>query len=288
MTARRHPRPRAAAPPHDWRGALQALGAGRGYFESLGADHAALFIDDGPRLIVTFEDAQTVNAGRGHATFGQRIAAVQGWSHLCLVADGPTFYRDDTVFRFFDRLVADAFFEDFDHVLIYGAGMGAYAAAAFSVTAPGATVVAVQPVATLDPAVTGWDPRLAPFHRLAASHRYRHAPDMIEGAGDVFIVFDPCEPLDAAQAALFDHPFVQPLYCRTLGPQIEDALRRMGMLDAMLLAAGAGRLSASQFHDLYRARRRDGVYLDRLYARLRFAGKTGAALCIARRRAALR
>ena len=287
MNARRRSHPRAAAPPRDWRAALRKLGDEHGYFECLGADHGALFIDDGPRLIVTFEQAHALTPGRSHATFGQRLAAVQGWSHLCLVADGPTFYRDDTVFRYFDRLVEDAFFEDFDHVLIYGAGVGAHGAVAFSVTAPGATVVAVQPVATLDSAVTGWDPRLAPFRRLAASHRYRHAPDMIEGAGDVFIVFDPFEPLDAAQAALFDRPFVQPLCCRNLGPQIEDALRRMGMLDAMLLAAGAGKLSAARFYDLYRARRDDGVYLDRLYARSRFAGKTGLAQCISRLRAAL-
>jgi hypothetical protein len=49
------------------------------------------------------------------------------------------------------------FFDDFDQVVFYGAGQCGYAAAAFSVATPGATVVAIQPQATLDPRVTEWD-----------------------------------------------------------------------------------------------------------------------------------
>ena len=50
---------------------------------------------------------------------------------------GDTWFRDNRVYGYFDRLIADGFFEDFDTVIFYGAGSCGYAAAAFSVAAPG-------------------------------------------------------------------------------------------------------------------------------------------------------
>jgi hypothetical protein len=43
--------------------------------------------------------------------------------------------------------VDDGFFDEFEQVIFYGSGSSGYAAAAFSVAAPGATVIAVQPQA---------------------------------------------------------------------------------------------------------------------------------------------
>ena len=64
-------------------------------------------------------------------------------------------FRYPKVHAYFNRLVDDGFFDDLDKVVFYGAGPCGYAAATFSVAAPGATVVAIQPQATLDPRVTG-------------------------------------------------------------------------------------------------------------------------------------
>ena len=113
---------------------------------------------------------------------GAEHRAAGGWSHLCLIAEGDTWFRDPAVYAYFDRLVDDAFFEDFDHVLFYGAGMAGYAACAYSVAAPGAQVLALNPRATLDPAAGRWDDRDRAARRLDFTSRYGYAPDMLEGA----------------------------------------------------------------------------------------------------------
>ncbi len=253
----------------EWRSRLAEIGDERGYFQPLGSNHSALFIDEGPTLIVTFETVDGIrDASESQMPLGYRVAEGLGWSHLCLIAEGETWFRDPAVYRFFDRLVDDAFFEDFDQVVFYGAGMCGYAATAYCVTAPGATVLAIQPLATLDPRVTEWDARYTRRRRLNFTDRYGYAPDMIEGAGDVYVLYDPEEPLDAMHAALFTKPFVTKLRCPHLGGQIEQSLLQMDVLPRLLARAGAGRLDSATFHRLYRARRNHGGYLRGLLARL--------------------
>lgn len=261
-------------PRADWIARLVALTDEDGYFEPLGPRHHALFIDEGPSLLVSFDEAGAVRTdGAARMPAGHAAARAGGWSHLAVMAEGETWFRDPAVYRYFDRLVDDAFFEDFDRVLFYGAGMGGYAAAAFAVTAPGATVLAVCPRATLDPAVAGWDDRHRAGRRLNFTDRYGFAPDMIEGAGRTFVVFDPAERLDAMHAALFHRPFVTPLRARLMGDRIDAALRRMGVLDPLIVAAMEGRLTPLLFAQTIRARRSDGPYLKRVLAIAREAGR---------------
>lgn len=265
-----------------WLAALEAAGDEAGYLQPLGAHHWAFFADDGPVLFVTFESAEQVRARDDGLPAGYETAQENGWSHLCLIAEGETWFRDEAVYRYFDRLVDDAFFEDFDRVVFYGAGMGGYAATAFSVTAPGATVIAVQPLASLDPAVAGWDRRHMRQRRLNFTDRYGFAPDMTEGAGDVFVVFDPDQPLDAMHAALFARPHVTLLRCPLLGTQVDAALAQMNVLPQMIDAAGDGQLTARLFARLYRNRRRHLPYLQALMTRLEAARRTKLAALVAR------
>ncbi|MGL6212002.1 MAG: hypothetical protein ACRC14_19420, partial [Paracoccaceae bacterium] len=142
-----------------WFSRLDAMGEDSGYFETIGPRHWSLFMDESTTLLVSFETVETARAREAEMPLGQTLAAKHGWSSLTLLADGETWFRDPAVYGYFDRLVDDAFFEDFDRVLFYGAGMGGYAAAAFSVTAPGATVLLINPRATLDPNAARWDQR---------------------------------------------------------------------------------------------------------------------------------
>ena len=105
-----------------WYDRMDTLTEESGYFEPLGAHHYALFIDEGPVLLVSFERLSDILARPDQMPMASVIAAQQGWSHLALIADGDTWYRDPRVYRYFDRLVDDAFFEDFDRVVFYGAG----------------------------------------------------------------------------------------------------------------------------------------------------------------------
>lgn len=266
----------------DWFARMEEIGEEAGYFQRLGPHHSALFLDEAPILLVTFETVQSIRQTQpGQLPVGYQIAKGRGWSHLCLIADGDTWYRDKAVYAYFDRLVDDAFFEDFDQVVFYGAGMAGYAAAAFSVAAPGATVIAVQPQATLDPRIAGWDPRWPEMRRISFTDRYGFAPDMIEGAGQVFVIFDPELVLDAMHAALFSKAFVTLLPCRHLGRDIGAALDEMHILQSMLAAACSGAFDAHMFAIFYRARRNYRPYLRGLLTHLDRDGRAflAALLC---------
>ena len=250
-----------------WLAAIDDIGEEAGYFQTLGAKHWAYFADDGATLLVTFETVEAIRANASQLPSGDVVARKNGWSHLCIIAEGDTWYRDPSVYRFFDRQVDDAFFEDFDSVVFYGAGMGGYAACAFSVTAPGATVLAVTPRATLDPARVSWDKRDMAHRRLDFTTRYGYAPDMTEGAGQVFVVYDPEFAPDAAHAGLFQRPWVTPLCTKHLKDQVEPALIQMTILNQMLEACAKGTLTHTSFARLWRARRKYAPYLKALLDR---------------------
>ena len=265
-----------------WLARMDEICAEEGYFEPLGARHHAFFADEGSTLLVTFEGLDAIRARPNQMPFGLSIAEEKGWSQLCLIAEGETWYRDPAIYRYFDRLVDDAFFEDFDHVVFYGAGMAGYAACAYSVCAPSATVVALAPRATLDPAVAGWDRRDLAQRRLNFTDRFGYAPDMVEGAGEVFVIYDPRVTEDAMHAALFTKPFVTKLRTPFLGDRMEQALNAMGVLPPLLRTACEGRLTALEFHRLWRRRRVFGPYLKNILGHVEGEGRIARAISICR------
>ncbi|MCC5987706.1 MAG: phosphoadenosine phosphosulfate reductase [Pararhodobacter sp.] len=253
----------------DWLAIMEEIGEEAGYFERLGARHSAFFSDQGPVLLVSFETLRGVRAaGGGQMPLGYQIAAPRGWSSLTILAHEDSWYRDRSVFGFFDRLTDDAFFEDFDRVVFYGAGMGGYGATAFSVVAPGATVLALAPQASLDMSVAEWDRRFLSARRLDFSTRYGFAPDMIEGAGKVFLLYDPLMQIDAVHVAMFRGSHVTRLRARHIGRDPQAELARMNVLRPLIDAACTGTLSAHRFARLWRARQTHPQYLGRLVGRV--------------------
>lgn len=287
IDARQSPSAATAPDAAAWRARLAAIGEEAGYAEPVGARHLALFSDLAPVLLVSFEEGAAIRAAGGDPMpLGYRIATARGWSSLSLIAEGPTWFRDRAFWGYIDRLIDEGFFEDFDRVVFYGAGMGGYGAAAFSVAAPGCTVLALAPRATLDPAVAPWDRRHLPARRLDWRVRFGFAPRMVTGAGAAFLIHDPGQALDAAHAALFSEGPVTHLRARHIGPDPAAALARMGLLVPLVEAACDGRLSPAAFFRLWRARRADPGFLGRLVAR---AGATGGPARLARAcRAALK
>ncbi|MCT8160253.1 phosphoadenosine phosphosulfate reductase [Pseudoruegeria sp. SHC-113] len=248
-----------------WLERIDDIGEERGYFQPLGPKHSAIFTDESPTLLVTFETIESIAKTSPDAQpLGFHLVEGTDWSQLCILAHEETWFRDRYVYGYFDRLVDDGFFEDFDRVIFYGAGACGYAAAAFSVAAPGATVISLQPQATLDPQVTAWDTRFKAQRRLSFTDRYGYAPDMVEGAGKVFVMHDPAQPFDAMHAALFTRPHVQQIRCRHMGPDVQESLQAMEILTPMIRAAAKGDFSADSIHRLLRARRAHGPYLEKL------------------------
>ncbi|AAV95897.1 phosphoadenosine phosphosulfate reductase [Ruegeria pomeroyi] len=250
-----------------WKQKLLEQAEAEGMAQELGARHFATFIDRDATLLVTFETAEGIRSiSETHQPFGFELVKSKGWSHLCIISDGDTWFRDPKVYGFFDRLIDDGFFEDFDQVVFYGAGPCGYAAAAFSVAAPGATVVAVQPQATLDARMTEWDDRFTEMRRVSFTDRYGYAPDMLDAADHAFVLYDPAESLDAMHATLFARDNVTRLRMRYMGAELQARLLDMNLLYRILLMAGTGKLNAKSFFQIYRARRSYPRYLKGLVA----------------------
>lgn len=252
---------------------LDRIGEESGYLQPLGPRHWAFFLDEAPTLLVTFEQIDDICARPGQIPLGLEVARQHGWSHLCLIADGDTFYRDARVYGYFDRLIDDAFLEDFDQVLFFGAGVQGYAAAAFSVAAPGSTVVALSPRATLAPSIAGWDRRAMAARKLDFTSRYGYAPDMTDGVRQLVVIHDPGCIEDAMHATLFQGPYVMQLCTPRLGGRLDLALSQMGLAAPLLQAAMDGTLTPHRFATLWRERRNFVPYLRTLLMQLHAKGR---------------
>lgn len=245
-----------------------------GYLEPLGKKHWAFFTDESPTLIVSFAQLDDVRAQPEQMPLGYSLAKTHGWSHLGIISDGLTWFRDSRVFGYFDRLVDEAFFDDFDRVIFVGSGAQGYAAAAFSVAAPGCDVILMSPRATLLPAVAGWDRRDMASRRLDFTSRYGFGPDMVGGARKVHLFFDPDVQEDAMHAALFKGDFVQKYKLPLVGGQSEWALTQMQLMPKIIEQTAANTLTAVSFAKLWRARRNFGPYLRNILARAESSGRT--------------
>ncbi len=259
---------------NEWLDAIDEMGEERGYFEPIGPRHSAILTDEGPTLIVTFEVAETVRQSDDCLPMGWSLVEQNGWSNLCILAHEDSWFRDPSIYGYFDRLVDDGFFEDFDKVVFFGADTCGYAACAYSVVAPGATVIAVAPQATLDMARVGWDRRFPQMRRTDFTSRYAYAPDMVEGAEAVYLLLDPANTEDAMHASLFHGDNIHRLNCRHLGDFLSGELWSMGILPGLILEAGHNRLTPLSACQSLRKRRGHLPYLRLLLDKLQQAGRS--------------
>ncbi len=257
-----------------WCDRLDDLAGDDGYCDPLGPDHAALLIEKKPVLLVTFEtrDRLMQASPAGHPMAWPMTEAL-GWSHMALFSTTDTWFRDPYVYAYFDRLVDDGFFDDFEEVIFYGAGSAGYAACAFSVAVPGARVLALAPHATLDPARAGWDRRHMPARRHDFTSRYGYAPDMLQAADHAWIVYNPDIAEEAMHASLFTADNTTLVQARFFGPDLQNACLRMNILFRMLAQMSSGRLTAQSLASLLRARRSDAGYLTNLMVHLEQRGQ---------------
>lgn len=252
-----------------WRDALRELGEAEGFFEELGAKHTALHIKRGDTLIITFENLDHVfEDGADKMPWGYDFVTKRGWSMLGMMAHDWTWYRDEDVYDFFDRLRDEGFFEGYKRVVFYGASMGGYAAAAFSAACPGATVVLISPQATLSREDASWETRYFKAWKRDFSSRYGFAPDMIKAAEKVYLYYDPLAPLDAMHAALFRGDNVIKLRCRYFGHRIASMWTRIGILKPIVEQSIAGTLTEVDFYKMLRGRREDTRYQREMLERL--------------------
>ena len=254
----------------EWLSGVGEIGDQRGYYEPLGTRHGALFLDESlETLVVCFDTIASARTGSASGIpHGMLQAELNGWSVLSLISHDQSWFRDPAIYSYFDRLVDDAFFEDFDQVIFYGAGINGYAAAAYSVAAPGSKVILVAPQATLDPIIAPWDDRFTHMRRTDFQSRYGYAPDMIDAADEVLIFFDPLEELDAMHAALFRGAQVRHIRMRHAGARIGRDLQDMKVLSQVFRNLADDGISDSEVYSLLRRRRDYMPYLRNLLNRV--------------------
>ncbi len=265
--------------PKAWQKNITTIGAERGFTKTLDDKHSALFVDAGKTLFVSFENKSAISAlSHTNTPFGVDIAAERNWSSLTLLSQGDTWFRAPAVYEFFDMLDDTGFLDRFQKVLFFGQGPAGYAACTYSVTAPGSRVLALQPQATLDPRLTGWDRRFVEQRRLDFTSRYGYAPDMIEAAARAYVLFDPRESEDAMHAALFRQPRVSLYEMPFQGSALQIELKRMGILERLIDAAAEDRLKPADFAKMMRnARRAHTPYLRHLVTYLERSGRDNLA-----------
>ena len=249
----------------EWLDRLEDIALENGDFEPLGPDHSAIMIEGNENLLVTFELVESVrNQVNQDAPLGWELRNGHGWTQLTILANHQTWFRHRAIYQYFDRLIDDGFFDDFEQVVFYGHGSAGYAAAAYSVAAPGATVIAISPQASLDPRVAEWDKRFESARRIDFTSRYGFAPKMIEAAGQAVLFYDPTDTNDAMHSALFYSDNVTRVRCRHFDGNIELFLRRMDVLPGLIQVAMHGRLTNGIVHRALRERRNYLPYLRRL------------------------
>ena len=255
----------------DLRGALADLAGSRGSVRALDADHFVTFAPRGSTLLVTFEETERTLARDSGLPISADFADDKNWSMLHVAARRRTWFRGDALFSYFDELADDVFFDEFDQVIFYGAGPGGYAAATYSVTAPGARLVLVEPMATVERSRAGWDNRFYQDLLSEPGSRYAYAPDMVEASEAAFVLFDPSRALDHVHASLFTGENVTHLRANTLGTPkdgpLESTLEGIGVLHPMIEGLGTGRLEPVDVYRLLRARRGHIPFLTRTLRR---------------------
>lgn len=251
-----------------WTERLLEIGSALGSAEMLGKDHLAVHLEAGPNLIVTFEQGNILRrTAKDAEPTGFAYTRRDGWSSLSILTTRMNWFRDEAIFEYIDRLVDDGFFDGFERVLFFGEQIGGYGACAYSVAAPGSTVLALSPISTLTPSIARFDPRAGRASRVDFTSRYGFAPSMVEAAEEAFVVYCPQHRHESQHAAIFvrDNVTFLPAFHST--KSIGERLEELDILEDLIRAAMAGSLTRCIFADQYRERREDPKYLHALIQR---------------------
>ena len=142
-----------------------------------------------------------------------------------------------------------------DDVIYYGCYACGYAAAAYSFSYPMATIIAINPQATLNPSIASWDKRFKHTRRQDFTTRFGYAPNMCESAKNVFVFYDQASPENAMHAALFQGDNVTHL--RNIVKSVDPAEFFQATRFLPAIAALTSDDPATEFYKLQRGRRDD-------------------------------
>jgi hypothetical protein len=259
-----------------WLADLRSSDFRRGFYHS-DRDFAGVFSERSiDQLIISFDNLSNVrDPSLTRDPWGYDFCRKRGFSQLGILSFQPNWFRDPALFEFLTGLRDDGFFRRFRRVALIGTSMGAYGAAAFASLAPGATVVAMSPQSTLDPARVPWEERFRVGQRQDWSGPFADAAQEVVEAERVYMFYDPLFAPDRQHAARFTSPNVLHMKTRHSGHKSALFLRRAELLSRVMEQAVSGDLTPQEFYRLYREGRRLPWYLNALTGAVMDRGRPG-------------
>jgi len=246
----------------EWYREIFPAGPRDGFYEKLGA-HALIHIARAPDcLVVTFDNLSDAGyPGYDIRPWAEKFIREQGWSHLGIVAQGPTWYRDAQLIARMEALRDAGFFARYSRVVMAGASMGGFGALAFADLAPGCDVIAFSPQSTLNADLVPWERRFDKGRAQDWSVPRSDSALTVGQAGRVWVVYDPFLKPDLDQIARLPQDKTVHLKAFGQGHKTALVLRRMDLLKSVMLEAVEGRLTPQWFYKATRARK--DIYLYR-------------------------
>ncbi len=237
----------------------------KGFFVRLGPDHCAQFTEGTGALLVSFEQLDTREAPhRDGLSLARHVQARTGIPQLTLFTTHAHGFRDAAVIDFFDRLVDDSFFEEFERVVFFGAGATAHAAACYSVVALGAELVLIQPKSTAGPSISPRIDHLMTTPPSDLTHRYTNAPQMVRSAARALILLDPNLRSNVVHASRFEGDQTTHVALPHLGEDGSGGLEAAGVLGPLLDAIVTAQPTTTEIVQVLRRRRQTSEYMRRV------------------------
>ncbi|MCT4557160.1 MAG: esterase family protein [Pelagimonas sp.] len=212
-------------------------------------------------LVVSFDNLAEAGGRRyDRDAWAAKFISDNGWSHLGIFAEGPTWFREEKLIRHMEMLRDSGFFRRFDKVVLCGTSMGGFGALTFSSLIPGCSVIAFSPQTTLNRKLVPWERRFVKGRRQDWTLPYSDAADQIQGAARIYLVYDPFDQNDRAQVARLRGDNILHLPARGVGHKSALVMRRMKQLKPIMLAAVNGSLTRQSFDEMIEARKEIYLY----------------------------
>lgn len=192
-----------------------------------------------------------------------RLARERGWTHLSITVPKGSWFRDPHLIETLQNLSDFGFFERFTNTTLFGAAShgGGFAALAFAPLCPGAVVLALDAQSTLRSKSVPWEDRFDANTNADWELPFSDTARALTKTKRAYVAYDPFERRNARHIARLPGKRITPLRCFGLNDDIGIALKRLGLMDDVLIAAVAGTLAPADWYKMLRGRK--DLYLYR-------------------------
>ena len=246
-----------------------------GFYEAM-QDHVLVYVHRSPKtLVVTFDNlSQAGGAYLNRDPWAAKFVSDEGHSHLGVMANGPTWFRDPQLIARLEALRDEGFFARYDTIAMTGTSMGAFGALTFSRLAPGARVIAFSPQSTLRRDLVPWEHRFVKSQLQDWTLPYSDAAEGLAEASKIYLFYDPFDKNDTRQAERLPSEFVTPMRAPGCGHKTALVLRRTETLKTVMRDAIGGTLTRENFAKMVRTRRNTRIYCLEMLSHLQERGHT--------------